>query len=306
MQLYLPIAEIPVDILLIIGIGASIGFISGLLGVGGGFLLTPLLIFVGIPTTIAVGTAAAQVVASSSSAALAYWRRRMIDLRLAMVLIVGGSLGSVVGVFSFRLLRDSGQLDLIIAVSYAVLLGLVGGAMLVESVRAIMTARRGQPMPLREDQRSGWAQRLPFRMRFRVSRLHISVIPLVGLGFAIGVLGAFLGIGGGFLVVPALIYFFRIPTSVVIGTSLLQIVGTMTVATVLHAVANQGVDAILALLLILGGVIGAQFGARSALFLKGETLRALLALLVLAVALRFMVDLVVTPAEIYSLSETVR
>lgn len=303
MQLYLPIAEIPINILLIIGIGAAIGFISGLLGVSGGFLLTPLLIFAGIPTAIAVGTAAAQVVASSSSAALTYWRKGHVDFRLAFVLIAGGVAGSAVGVLSFRLLRDSGQLDVIIALAYAVLLGGVGGTMLVESIRSILAVRRGQPLPLRGDRKRGWTQRLPFRMRFPVARLHISSIPLVALGFVIGVLGSFLGVGGGFLVVPALIYFFRIPTTIVIGTSLVQIVGTMAAATALHAVANQSVDAILAVLLMTGGVVGAQFGARSASVLRGETLRALLAILVLLVGARFMVDLVVTPNEPFSISE---
>lgn len=303
MQLYLPIAEMPVSVLVIIGIGAAIGFISGLLGVSGGFLLTPLLIFSGIPTAVAVGTATAQVVASSSSAAIAYWRRRTVDFRLAAVLTAGGVFGSTIGVMLFRLLRDSGQLGLIIAFAYVTLLGLVGGVMLVESARTILSRRRGQPLPLRDDSGAAWLRRLPFQMRFRTAGRQISALPLLALGAGIGLLGSFLGVGGGFLVVPALIYFFRIPTSIVIGTSLVQIVGTMAVATILHAVANQSVDAILALLLMLGGVIGAQFGARSALFLRGETLRALLAVLVLGVGARFLVDLVVTPAEPFSISE---
>ena len=304
MQLYLPIAEIPVNVLLIIGIGASIGFISGLLGVGGGFLLTPLLIFSGIPTAIAVGTSAAQVVASSSSAALAYWRRGSVDLKLAGILLVGGAFGSAIGVFLFRLLSETGHLDFIIAISYASLLGLVGAAMLVESGRTIISTRRGRPLPLRDVGRLTWMRRLPFRTRFSVARLHISVIPLLALGAGVGLLGAFLGVGGGFLMIPALIYLFRIPTNIVIGTSLVQIVGTMAVATTLHAVTNHSVDAILAVLLMTGGVVGAQFGARSALFLRGETLRAILALLVISVGARFMVDLVATPAEPYSIIET--
>jgi len=301
-QLYLPIAEIPINVILIVGIGAAIGFISGLLGVSGGFLLTPLLIFAGIPTAIAVGTSAAQVVASSSSAALSYWRKGSVDFRLAFVLIAGGVVGSAVGVLSFRLLREGGQLDVIIAIAYAVLLGGVGGTMLVESIRSSLAVRRGRPEQLLREPRRR-PSRLPFQMRFPVARLQISAIPLVGLGFAIGLLGSFLGVGGGFLVVPALIYFFRISTSVVIGTSLVQIVGTMAVATGLHAVANHSVDAILAIVLMTGGVVGAQFGARSASVLRGETLRALLAILVLAVGVRFMVDLVATPSEPYSISE---
>jgi uncharacterized protein len=302
-QLYLPIAELPVNVLLIFGIGAAIGFISGLLGVGGGFLLTPLLIFIGIPTAVAVGTGAAQVVASSSSAALAYWRRNQVDLKLAGVLLCGGALGSALGVWIFSLLQRLGQLDLIIAVSYAAFLGLVGGLMLVESVRTMANRRRGRPSPLRAAGQRGWINRLPLRIRFRRSQLYVSAIPIVSLGLGIGFLGALLGVGGGFLVVPALIYFFRVPTSMVIGTSLVQIVGTMAVATMLHAVTNQSVDAILALILMIGGVMGAQFGARSALFLRGETLRALLAVLILAVATRFLVDLVTPPEERYSISE---
>jgi len=304
-QLYLPIAEMPVSILLIIGIGAAIGFISGLLGVSGGFLLTPLLIFSGIPTAIAVGTAAAQVVASSSSAALTYWRRGSVDLKLAGVLVGGGVVGSAAGVQLFRLLRESGQLDLIIAVAYVVLLGFVGIVMLIESFRTILAKRRGRPLPLRDETRRTWLRRLPFKTRFRVARIQVSVIPLVALGIGIGLLGALLGAGGGFLVVPALIYFYRIPTSIVIGTSLVQIIGTMAVATLLHAVTNHSVDIVLALLLMTGGVVGAQFGARSALVLGGETLRAMLAVLVLAVGTRFLVDLVTPPGEPYSISETV-
>lgn len=303
MQLYLPIAEMPVNVLLIIGIGAAIGFVSGLLGVGGGFLLTPLLIFTGIPTAVAVGTGAAQVVASSSSAAFAYWRRKQVDGKLAAILVAGGVIGSTLGVLFFGLLERIGQLDLIIAILYVTFLGLVGGLMGMESVRTIANTRRGRPTPLRPRGDRGVIYRLPWRMRFKRSRLYVSVVPLVGLGFGIGFLGALLGIGGGFMVVPALIYLFRVPTSVVIGTSLVQIVGTMTAATLLHAVLNQSVDAILALILMIGGVIGAQFGARSAIHLRGETLRLLLAVLVIAVAARFLVDLVSPPEERYSITE---
>ncbi|MHA1559365.1 MAG: sulfite exporter TauE/SafE family protein [Alphaproteobacteria bacterium] len=303
MQLYLPIAEMPVSVLVIIGIGAAIGFISGLLGVSGGFLLTPLLIFTGIPTTVAVGTSAAQVVASSSSAALAYWRRSSIDFRLAGVLVAGGVIGSAIGVTLFRVLDQTGQLELIIALSYVVLLGSVGMLMLVESGRTIVSRWRGRPLALGDNRARKWLRRLPWQVRFRVARIQISILPLLALGLGIGLLGSFLGVGGGFLVIPALIYFFRIPTNVVLGTSLLQIVGTMAVATVLHAVTNQSVDAVLALLLMLGGIVGAQFGARSALFLRGETLRALLAVLVLAVGARFLVDLVAVPEDSYSVTE---
>jgi uncharacterized membrane protein YfcA len=293
----------PVSVLVIIGIGAAIGFISGLLGVSGGFLLTPLLIFTGIPTAVAVGTSAAQVVASSSSAALAYWRRSSIDFRLAGVLVAGGAIGSALGVTLFRVLDQTGQLELIIALSYVVLLGSVGMLMLVESGRTIVSRWRGRPLALSDNRSRKWLRRLPWQVRFRVARIQISILPLLALGLGVGVLGSFLGVGGGFLVIPALIYVFRIPTNVVLGTSLLQIVGTMAVATVLHAVTNQSVDAVLALLLMLGSIVGAQFGVRSALFLRGETLRALLAVLVLAVGARFLVDLVAAPEDTYSITE---
>jgi uncharacterized membrane protein YfcA len=300
-QLYLPIAEIPVNVLIILGMGAAIGFISGLLGVGGGFLLTPLLIFSGVPTAVAVGTVSSQVVASSASGAIAYWRRRSLDVKLALVLMSAGIVGSALGVEVFSLLRRAGLLDFFIAVAYVTFLGGIGALMLVESVRTIINARRGRPAPLRRPRQRRWAAALPFKVRFRASRLHISVIPLLVLGAGIGFMGALLGIGGGFLLVPALIYLFRVPTSMVIGTSLVQIVGTMTVATILHAITNQSVDAVLALLLMVGGVIGAQFGARSAMVLRGETLRAMLAILVLSVGVRFLVDLVTPPDERYSI-----
>lgn len=302
MLLYLPIAEMPINVLLILGVGAAIGFLSGLLGVGGGFLLTPILIFSGIPTAVAVGTVAAQVVASSASGALAYWRKRSLDPRLALFLTGAGIVGSVAGVAVFNLLRQVGLLDLIIAVSYVGFLGAVGALMLTESVRTIVNARRGRPAPLRRPGGPAWMERLPYRVRFRASKLQVSAIPLLAVGSGIGFMGALLGIGGGFLLVPALIYLFRVPTSMVIGTSLVQIVGAMSVATVLHAVTSQSVDAVLALVLMIGGVIGAQFGVRSAAFLRGEVLRAMLAFLVLAVAARFLVDLVTPPAERYSLT----
>jgi uncharacterized membrane protein YfcA len=300
-QIYLPIAELSVNMFLIFGMGAAVGFLSGLFGVGGGFLLTPLLIFSGIPPVISVATVTSQVVASSASAALTYWRRRVVDLKLASVLLLAGIVGSGIGVLVFNGLRRLGQLDLIVSLAYVVFLGLVGGLMLNESVRAIVNARRGVPAPLRRPGQHNWIHGLPFKMRFKRSKLYVSAIPVVALGVGIGFLGALLGIGGGFIMVPAMIYLLRVPTNVVIGTSLVQIVGTMAVATVLHAVTSQSVDAVLAVVLMVGGVIGAQFGARVGQNLRGDQLRALLALLVLAVALRFLVGLVTPPNERYSL-----
>ncbi len=303
MLIYLPIAEMPVNMLIILGMGGAVGFLSGLFGVGGGFLLTPLLIFSGIPPVVSVATVAPQIVASSASAALSYWRRRLIDLKLATVLLVAGILGSGLGVLVFNALRAGGQLDLIVSLSYVSFLGLVGGLMLTESVRAMVNARRGRPTPLRRPGQHNWVHGLPFKMRFKKSRLYVSVIPIVVLGTGIGFLGALLGIGGGFIMVPALIYLLRVPTNVVIGTSLVQILATMAVATVLHAASDQSVDLFLAIILMVGGVIGAQFGARIGQNIRGDQLRALLGLLVIAVAVRFLAGLVATPVEPYSLAQ---
>jgi len=300
--IYLPIAELSVNMFIIFGMGGAVGFLSGLFGVGGGFLLTPLLIFSGVPPVVSVATVATQVVASSASAALSYWRRRMIDMKLATVLMLSGIVGTLIGIVVFNALRALGQLDLIVAISYVTFLGLVGGLMLTESVRAILNARAGRPAPLRRPGQHNWVHRLPLKMRFKRSKLYVSVIPVVVLGIGIGFLGVLLGIGGGFIMVPALIYLFRVPTNVVIGTSLVQIVATMAVATILHAVTNYSVDAVLAVILMVGGVIGAQFGARIGQNIRGDQLRALLALLVLAVAIRFLTDLIATPDERYSLS----
>jgi uncharacterized membrane protein YfcA len=299
--IYLPIAEMSVNMLVIFGMGGAVGFLSGLFGVGGGFLLTPLLIFSGIPPVVSVATVTSQVVASSASGALSYWRRRMIDMRLAGVLLASGVVGSALGVVVFNALRRLGQLDLIVSLAYVTFLGAVGGLMLTESVRAIINTRRGRPAPLRRPGQHTWVHGLPLKMRFKRSKLYVSVIPIAVLGVAIGLLGSLLGIGGGFIMVPALIYLLRVPTNVVIGTSLVQIIGTMAVATVLHAVDSQSVDVVLAVILMVGGVIGAQFGARVGQNMRGDQLRALLALLVLAVAIRFLVGLVLSPDERYSL-----
>ena len=302
MLIYLPIAELSVNMFVIFGMGAAVGFLSGLFGVGGGFLLTPLLIFSGIPPVVSVATVASQIVASSASAALSYWRRRMIDLKLALVLMLSGAGGTLIGVTVFNGLRSLGQLDLIIGLSYVSFLGAIGGLMLTESIRAILNARRGKPAPLRRPGQHSWVHGLPLKMRFKRSKLYVSAIPVVALGVGIGFLGALLGIGGGFILVPALIYLLRVPANLVIGTSLIQIVATMSVATVLHALTNYSVDLVLAIILMVGGVIGAQFGARVGQNIRGDFLRALLGLLVLAVALRFFFGLVTPPEEPFSIT----
>ena len=302
MLIYLPIAEISVNTFIIFGMGGAVGFLSGLFGVGGGFLLTPLLIFSGIPPVVAVATVSTQVVAASTSGALSYWRRNLIDMKLATVLLLAGIVGTVAGVVLFDALRQIGQLDLIVSLCYVVFLGAVGGLMLNESVRAVLNARAGRPTPLRQPGQHTWIHGLPFKMRFKRSRLYVSVIPLIGLGIGIGLLGAILGIGGGFIIVPVLIYLLRVPSNLVVGTSLVQITGTMAVSTILHAYTNQSVDVVLAIILMVGGVVGAQFGARIGQNIRADQLRALLAAVVLAVALRFLVGLIVTPAEPYTLT----
>jgi hypothetical protein len=299
-QLYLPIAELTVNMLLFLGMGGAVGFLSGMFGVGGGFLLTPLLIFTGIPPAVAVASVTPQIVASSTSAAISYWRRRLIDEKMTILLGSGGVVGSALGVFAFRALRAVGQLDLIIGLAYVAFLGSIGTIMLRESLRALWRARTGRMQNLRRSGQHNWIHGLPLKTRFRRSKLYVSIIPVVALGGGIGFLGTILGLGGGFIMVPALIYLLRVPTNVVIGTSLAYTLITMAVATVLHATANKTVDIMLAMLLMVGGVVGAQFGVQVGQALRGEQLRALLALLVLAVALRVLLGLFVAPEETFS------
>jgi uncharacterized membrane protein YfcA len=301
MEIYLPIAEMSVNWLMILGMGLAVGFLSGMFGVGGGFLMTPLLIFYGIPPGIAVATQSSHIGASSLSGALAQSRRNAVDFKMGSVLLVGGVIGAALGVFVFGLLQRIGQIELVIAISYVLLLGGIGGLMLNESIRTIRAARRGEPVSLRSRLgQHNWVHGLPLKMRFRRSRLYISVIPPAVLGLIVGILTAIMGVGGGFLLIPAMIYLLRMPTNIVVGTSQFQILFVAATATVLHAAGNQSVDIVLALLLIIGGVIGVQFGTRVAARLKGEELRALLALLVTGVALRLLVGLVVTPSDVYS------
>lgn len=302
LQIYLPIAEISVNIALIFGMGAAVGFLSGMFGVGGGFLMTPLLIFTGIPPAVAVATEANQIVASSVSGALAQWRRGNVDIKMGTVLLLGGVCGSFLGVEVVRLLREIGQVDLMISLSYVTFLGIIGGLMLVESLRAMRKAKAGGPVSMRRPGQHNWIHGLPFKMRFKRSKLYISAIPPFVIGAFVGVLAAIMGVGGGFIMVPAMIYLLRVPTNVVIGTSLFQIIFVTSLVTVLHATTNQTVDAVLALVLMFGGVIGAQFGARAGQKLKGEQLRALLAIMVLAVCVRMALGLVLEPDDLFSVS----
>lgn len=299
MQIYLPIAEMSVNFLLILGMGGAVGFLSGLFGVGGGFLMTPLLIFTGISPAIAVATGANQIVAASVSAVIAHWRRGNVDVKMGAVLLVGGILGSVFGVWLFTLLRAFGHIDVVIKISYVVFLGVIGGLMFIESVRAAIRRKR---QVRRRQHTHLWIHGLPFKMRFRRSRLYISVLPPIGIGFLVGLLGAIMGVGGGFVMVPAMIYLLGMPTTVVIGTSLFQIIFVMANVTVLQAITNQTVDVMLALVLLVGAVIGAQFGARAGGKIPGDQLRVLLAALVLTVCGQLLYDLVATPVDLFSLA----
>ena len=291
----------PVNVFLILGMGIAIGFLSGMFGIGGGFLLTPLLIFVGIAPAVAVATVSSHIAASSFSGVLAYWRRKALDLTLASMLLVGGLIGTVGGVWLISVLRRIGQLDLAIGLAYVTLLGIVGVLMITESARAIVRARQGQSPILRRPGSHAWFHGLPLKLRFKQSKIYVSVIPVWTIGFVIGLLGAMMGIGGGFLLVPALIYLLRVPTNVVIGTSMVMTLVTMVAATVLHAATNISVDAVLALILMIGGVMGAQFGARAGQRIRSEQLRLLLGLLVLAVGVRFAFDLVLPPGDLFLL-----
>lgn len=301
LQIYLPIAEMPISVFLILGMGAAVGFVSGLFGIGGGFLMTPLLIFLGIPPAVAVATQSAQIAASSTTGALAALRRGAIDFKLAGVLTAGGFVGTAIGVWTFAAMRRAGQLELFIVISYVSLFTAIGSLMVAESLREFWSARRGVVRPLRRAGEHATFMGWPVRMRFPRSRLYASILPIVGIAFVIGFLGTLLGIGGGFILVPTLLYVFRVPTAVVIGTSQVQVLCTALLGTVLQAAANGAVDIVLALILIVGGVFGAQFGGRAGRAMRADIFRLLLGILVLSVGLRFAVEMVVRPVEPFSI-----
>ncbi|WP_424969567.1 sulfite exporter TauE/SafE family protein [Dinoroseobacter sp. S76] len=300
MQIYLPIAEVSVNAFLLLGLGGIVGVLSGMFGVGGGFLMTPLLFFIGIPPAVAVATEANQIVASSFSGVLAHLRRKTVDLRMGTVLLVGGLVGAAVGVVLFNYLKSLGQVDLLVKLCYVVFLGVVGSLMFIESLNAIRKSKKAGGAPPKRRQRN-WVHSLPFKMRFRTSGLYISVIPPIAVGFFVGILAAIMGVGGGFIMVPAMIYVLGMPTKVVVGTSLFQIIFVTAFTTLLHATTNFTVDMALAVLLLIGGVIGAQIGTAIGTKLKAEQLRVLLAALVLAVCGKLAFDLLVMPSELYSI-----
>ncbi len=305
MNFYLPIAEMSVNVLVFLGMGAAVGFLSGLFGVGGGFLMTPLLIFSGVPSAVAVGTEAAQIVATSVSGALAQWRRKNVDVKLGVVLLAGGILGSVVGVQFVRVLRRTGQFDLFVSATYVLFLGVIGTLMLIESLNTWRKVRAGQQVSVKRPGQHSWIHKLPLQMRFHRSKLYISAVPPFLIGAFVGLLAAIMGVGGGFIMVPALIYLLRVPTNVVAGTSLFQIVFVTAATTLLHATYNRTVDVMLALLLMAGGVIGAQFGAAAGAKLRGEQFRFFLAALVLLVCLRMAWGLIATPSELFSIQSVI-
>jgi uncharacterized membrane protein YfcA len=296
MYVYLPLAEMSVNWPLVVGMGGLIGF---LFGVGGGFLMTPLLIFIGVPPVVSVATSANQIVAASVSGVLAHWRRGNVDFAMGTILLIGGLIGSGVGVWLFQLLQRLGHIDLVIKLNYVVLLGAIGALMLQESIRAILRSNR--PSVRRKLHKHNWLHGLPFKMRFRRSKLYISTLLPVGLGFLVGILTALMGVGGGFVIVPAMIYVLGMPTKVVVGTSLFQIIFVTANVTFLQAVTTQSVDIVLAILLLAGAVVGAQYGSRCGALLKGEKLRGLLAVIVLGVCARMGVDLVATPEGLFTL-----
>ncbi|HGG03958.1 MAG TPA: sulfite exporter TauE/SafE family protein [Aliiroseovarius sp.] len=298
MQIYLPIAEISVNAFLLLGLGGMVGLLSGMFGVGGGFLMTPLLIFIGIPPAVAVATEANQIVASSFSGVLAHFKRKTVDLKMGTVLLIGGLVGAFLGVQLFNYLKALGQVDLLIKLSYVSFLSIVGGLMFVESLRAILNTRKGAAPKRRKHT---WVHNLPFKMKFRTSGLYISAIPPLVVGVFVGVLAAIMGVGGGFIMVPAMIYLLGMPTKVVVGTSLYQIIFVTAFTTLMHATTNYTVDMALAVLLLIGGVVGAQFGARIGVKLKAEQLRILLAIMVLGVCAKLGLELLIEPSELFSI-----
>ncbi|WP_043917473.1 sulfite exporter TauE/SafE family protein [Jannaschia aquimarina] len=301
MQIYLPIAEVSVNAFLLLGLGGVVGILSGMFGVGGGFLMTPLLFMIGIPPAVAVATEANQIVASSFSGVLAHVRRKTVDFRMGLVLLAGGLVGAALGVQVFNILRELGQVDLLVRLCYVVFLGVIGSLMFVESLNAIRKARRKGPVQRIVRRQRGWVHALPMKMKFRTSGLYISAIPPFVVGLIVGVLAAVMGVGGGFIMVPAMIYILGMPTKVVVGTSLFQIIFVTAFATLLHATTNYTVDMLLAVLLLVGGVVGAQIGTQIGTRLKAEQLRILLAVMVLAVCGKLASDLLIEPAELYSI-----
>jgi hypothetical protein len=304
MEIYLPVAQLAVNSFVLLGIGLAVGFLSGMLGVSGGFITTPLLIFYGIPSGIAVASQASPIAASALVGAIRQGGKKSVDYKMGLWLLLGGLAGSAVGVTIFRLLQQAGQIDFTIRISYLVLLGTIGTLMLVESVQAMRAARKGVRIERRPGQHT-WIHRLPFKMRFYRSALYISVIPVVVLGFLVGIMTAILGTGGAFILIPAKVYLLRMRTTLAIGTSQFQMFIVACMATIMHSAVDHTVDIVLALILVIGGVVGAQFGVRAGARLRAEELRTVLALLIIAIAIRLLFELTLTPTDFYSVITSV-
>lgn len=300
-ELYLPIAGSSVDVLVIVLAGAAVGFLSGLFGVGGGFLITPLLMFLGIAPDVAIAAGASQAAATSASTAMSHWGRGNVDLNLGLTLVISGFAGSALGASIAMSLRAIGQFELAVSLSYVILLCAVGTFMLVESTTAFRRPTAIRKVPVLGNPPPPWVRALPFKVRFPHSRLRISILLPVGIGLFIGVLSVLMGVGGGFVLVPALVYLMRLRTSPAIGTSAFQIVFVSAFTTIAQAVSSQSLDLLLSVLLVTGGVVGSQFGARAGAAIKGEQLRFLFALLIIGVGLRVGADLVLTPQDVFSL-----
>ena len=302
MSIYLPIAEMNVNILLIISIGMIVGCLSGLFGVGGGFLMTPLLIFLGIPPIVAVGTEAPHVLASSVSGVIAHWRRKNVDFKMGLFLLIGGVLGSTLGVNLFKILNTFGQIDIVIQRLFLIFLGFIGFSMAFESAKTTISKYRTTSSIRTKLHQHSWVHGLPFKMRFHRSKLYISAIPPILIGFLVGILSALMGVGGRFIMIPAMVYILGMSTNVVVGTSLFQIIFVTANSTFFQSYLNQTVDIVLAALMIFGGVIGAQIGARLGSKLKAEYLRGILAILVLVVCAKILSDLILTPSDLFTTS----
>ena len=296
MEIYLPIAELPINVFVLIFLGLVVGFLSGMFGVGGGFLMTPMLILMGIPPAVAVASEANHILAASVSGFLAHMRRANVDFLMGFILLLGGVLGSIIGVFLLKYLLSIGQEKLFISLSYILILIFVGFWMLAESVSSIKKKNKGKRNKLHEHI---WLHGLPFKIKFRKSHLYISVLPPIFIGLLVGILSSIMGIGGGFILVPAMIYILGMPTQVVIGTSLLQIVFVTTVSTIMHSYINQTVDVVLSSLLLIGAVVGAQIGTRAMVLLRGEQIRFLLAIIIIIVASVLIGEILVTPEEVF-------
>ena len=301
MSIYLPIAEMNVNIFLIIFIGMSIGILSGIFGVGGGFLMTPLLIFLGIPPVVAVGSEAPHVLATSVSGFIAHWRKKNVDIKMGIFLLIGGLIGSTVGVNLFNYLKSYGQIDLVIQLLFIFFLGFIGFSMAFESAKTTISHYRSRGLQRTKLHQHSWFHGLPFKIRFRRSKLYISAIPPVIIGFIVGIMSAMMGVGGGFIMIPAMVYILGMPTSIVVGTSLFQIIFVTANATFFQSYINYNVDIVLSALMIFGGVVGAQIGVIFGTRLKAEYLRGILAILVLGVCGKIFTDLVLEPNDLFSL-----